>query len=59
MPKADHGPEQDDVVRCRDPSLPRQLIPDDWPGDKAWAMCRDIHQICGWKTEAYLMLRAG
>ena len=42
-------------VQLRDPSLPRQLLPDDWPGDTARAMCRDIYQLCWGKTEAHLM----
>jgi phenylacetic acid degradation operon negative regulatory protein len=42
-------------VQLRDPSLPRQLLPDDWPGDTARAMCRDIYQLCWGKTETHLM----
>jgi len=42
-------------VQLRDPSLPRQLLPDDWPGDKARAMCRDIYRLCWVKTEEHLM----
>jgi phenylacetic acid degradation operon negative regulatory protein len=42
-------------VQLRDPSLPHQLLPADWPGDTARAMCRDIYQLCWSKTEAHLM----
>jgi phenylacetic acid degradation operon negative regulatory protein len=42
-------------VQLRDPSLPRQLLPGDWPGDTARAMCRDIYQLCWGATEAHLM----
>jgi phenylacetic acid degradation operon negative regulatory protein len=42
-------------VQLRDPSLPRQLLPDDWPGYTARALCRDIYQLCWGKTEAHLM----
>lgn len=42
-------------VQLRDPSLPRQLLPDDWPGHTARALCRDIYQLCWGKTEAHLM----
>jgi phenylacetic acid degradation operon negative regulatory protein len=42
-------------VQLRDPSLPRQLLPESWPGDTARAMCRDIYQLCWGKTEAHLM----
>ena len=42
-------------VQLRDPSLPRQLLPDDWPGDTARILCRDIYQLCWGKTEAHLM----
>jgi phenylacetic acid degradation operon negative regulatory protein len=39
----------------RDPQLPRQLLPNDWPGDTARAMCRDIYELCQRKTEEHLM----
>lgn len=42
-------------IQLRDPSLPRQLLPDDWPGDTARALCRDIYQLCWGKTEVHLM----
>lgn len=42
-------------VQLRDPSLPRQLLPDEWPGDTARAMCRDIYRLCWTQTEAHLM----
>jgi phenylacetic acid degradation operon negative regulatory protein len=42
-------------VQLRDPSLPRQLLPENWPGDTARTMCRDIYQLCWRQTEAHLM----
>ncbi len=42
-------------VQLRDPSLPRQLLPDDWTGHKARALCRDIYQLCWSKTEEHLI----
>jgi len=42
-------------VQLRDPSLPRQLLPENWPGDTARTMCRDIYQLCWGRTEAHLM----
>jgi phenylacetic acid degradation operon negative regulatory protein len=31
-------------VRLRDPQLPRALMPPDWPGAAAYAMCRDLYR---------------
>jgi phenylacetic acid degradation operon negative regulatory protein len=42
-------------VQLRDPLLPRQLLPDDWPGDTARGMCREIYMLCQQKTEEHLM----
>jgi phenylacetic acid degradation operon negative regulatory protein len=42
-------------VQLRDPLLPRQLLPTDWPGDTARAMCREIYMLCQQKTEEHLM----
>ncbi|MGO8912253.1 MAG: phenylacetic acid degradation operon negative regulatory protein PaaX [Bradyrhizobium sp.] len=42
-------------VQLRDPSLPRQLLPESWPGNTARAMCRDIYQLCWRQTETHLM----
>jgi phenylacetic acid degradation operon negative regulatory protein len=42
-------------VQLRDPQLPRQLLPADWPGDTARVLCRDIYQLCQQKTEEHLM----
>lgn len=42
-------------VQLRDPALPRQLLPDDWPGHRARALCRDIYRLCWAETEAHLM----
>jgi phenylacetic acid degradation operon negative regulatory protein len=33
-------------VQLRDPLLPRQLEPTDWPGEAARALCRDIYRLC-------------
>jgi phenylacetic acid degradation operon negative regulatory protein len=42
-------------VQLRDPQLPRQLLPAEWPGDTARTLCRDIYQLCQQKTEEHLM----
>lgn len=41
-------------VQLRDPQLPRQLLPADWPGDTARSLCREIYQFCQQKTEEHL-----
>lgn len=41
-------------VQLRDPLLPRQLLPADWPGDRARALCRDIYASCWRASEAHL-----
>lgn len=63
---ADLDPEQCFVIRTllmhefrrvqlRDPQLPRQLLPTEWPGDTARALCGEIYQLCLQKTEEHLM----
>lgn len=42
-------------VQLRDPLLPRQLLPADWPGDAARALCREIYLLCLLKSEEHLM----
>jgi len=42
-------------VQLRDPLLPRQLLPADWPGDAARALCREIYAACWRGSEAHLM----
>lgn len=41
-------------VQLRDPLLPRQLLPADWPGDLARELCRDIYATCWRPSEAHL-----
>lgn len=41
-------------VQLRDPLLPQQLLPNDWPGDAARAVCRDIYMLCEHQAEAHL-----
>lgn len=41
-------------VQLRDPQLPRQLLPAEWPGDTARKLCRDIYCLCQQKTEEHL-----
>ena len=59
-------PEQSFVVRTllmhefrrvllRDPQLPPQLLPQDWPGDTARLICRDIYTVTQCAAERYLM----
>ena len=63
---ADADPEQCFVVRTllmhefrrvqlRDPLLPRQLLPVEWPGDIARALCREIYAACWRDSEAHLL----
>lgn len=42
-------------VQLRDPLLPRQLLPAEWPGDTARALCREIYAACWRGAEAHLM----
>lgn len=42
-------------VQLRDPMLPRQLLPVDWPGDAARELCRQIYLLCLQKSEEHLM----
>ena len=42
-------------VQLRDPLLPRQLLPAEWPGDTARALCREIYAGCWRGSEAHLM----
>lgn len=42
-------------VQLRDPLLPRQLLPAEWPGDTARALCREIYAACWRASEAHLM----
>ncbi len=41
-------------VQLRDPLLPRQLEPSDWPGDAARDLCREIYALCWRASEAHL-----
>ena len=41
-------------VQLRDPQLPRQLLPTEWPGDKARALCAEIYRLCRETTETHL-----
>lgn len=42
-------------VQLRDPQLPRQLLPADWPGDPARTLCREIYRLCQQEAEEHLM----
>jgi len=42
-------------VQLRDPQLPRQLLPADWPGDPARSLCREIYLLCQQEAEEHLM----
>lgn len=42
-------------VQLRDPLLPRQLLPADWPGDTARVICREIYAACWSASEAHLV----
>ena len=62
----DHDPEQCFVVRTllihayrrallRDPQLPAALLPLDWPGAAAFALCRDFYRLTHRAAERHLM----
>lgn len=42
-------------VLLRDPQLPTQLLPEDWPGSSARALCRDIYLITQRHAQRHLM----
>ena len=61
----DHDPEQCFVVRTlliheyrrvllRDPRLPVALLPLDWPGAAAYALCRDFYRLTHRRAERHL-----
>ena len=61
-----HAPEQCFVVRTlliheyrrvllRDPQLPAALLPLDWPGAAAYALCRDFYRLTHRSAERHLM----
>jgi phenylacetic acid degradation operon negative regulatory protein len=41
-------------LHLRDPLLPEQLLPEDWPGTKAAALCRDIYARVFGPSELHL-----
>jgi phenylacetic acid degradation operon negative regulatory protein len=41
-------------VRLRDPQLPPALLPADWPGGAAYALCRDFYRAASPLAEAHL-----
>lgn len=62
----DIGPEQAFVARTllihafrrvqlHDPKLPSRLLPDAWPGNESYALCREIYRQVYEAAEAYLM----
>lgn len=42
-------------VQLRDPQLPRQLLPTNWPGDAARDLCSEIYRLCQQRAEEHLM----
>lgn len=59
-------PEQCFVIRAllmhefrrtllRDPQLPNQLLPNDWPGNAARQLCRELYVLTQKKAESHLM----
>jgi len=42
-------------VLLRDPQLPQQLLPKDWPGQNARQMCRELYGISQCAAERHLM----
>lgn len=62
---ADHNPQQCFVVRTllihefrrvtlHDPQLPPGLLPADWPGPPAFALCRDFYRLTHTRAEQHL-----
>ena len=41
-------------VRLRDPQLPREVLPADWPGGPAYTMCRDVYRMAQPLAHAHL-----
>lgn len=41
-------------VRLRDPQLPREVLPDGWPGGPVYAMCRDFYRVAQPLAHAHL-----
>ena len=41
-------------VRLRDPQLPREVLPPDWPGADAYRLCRDFYRVAQPLAEAHL-----
>jgi len=41
-------------VRLRDPQLPTELLPADWPGAAAYSLCRDFYRLAQPLAEAHL-----
>jgi phenylacetic acid degradation operon negative regulatory protein len=64
--KEAHDPEQAFIVRTllihayrrvllRDPQLPATLLPLDWPGTAAYALCRDFYRLTHRAAERHLL----
>jgi phenylacetic acid degradation operon negative regulatory protein len=41
-------------VQLRDPQLPRQLLPNDWPGDTARQLCSELYLLTRQQAECHL-----
>jgi phenylacetic acid degradation operon negative regulatory protein len=41
-------------VQLRDPQLPRQLLPAEWPGDNARQICRELYTLVRAQSEQHL-----
>jgi phenylacetic acid degradation operon negative regulatory protein len=41
-------------VLLHDPLLPAELLPDDWPGRKAYDLCRSVYQLTYLDSERYM-----
>ena len=42
-------------VQLRDPQLPKQLLPNEWPGDIARELCAELYSLVQLGTERHLM----
>ncbi|CAG0959361.1 Transcriptional repressor PaaX [Burkholderiales bacterium] len=41
-------------VRLRDPQLPREVLPPDWPGADAYRLCRDFYRVAQPLAQSHL-----
>ena len=42
-------------VTLRDPHFPAEMLPEEWPGHPAYALCRELYRHCYKQAELYVM----